>query len=587
MLSYGEIGRITRIITAASASTEGRFLDIGGQLGTAVDTIGTLTLTFDRLANELKGENLRGATQQLSRVMTAVATARVDDGKRTVFKQLADLITKIQERIAQMGKAVSDLGMLAMNTRIEAANIGDAGRDFPIFTTEISRTLGLAHTSLDDLANELRGVGDPLRLAATSEVARAQHRADAIRSVPGRLGESIAAITDSGKRAVAAASVVAQQSRKVGQSISDAVMALQIGDITRQRLDHIEFALTIVAEILGPPSVKLAQHGDWTALTGPQRHALGGFGSRLLSAQLLDASDEFDREMRQILSSVEELATDAGAILHLGSSAAGAADDGRRTFLGKVEEQVAEVGKLLAGAATARREADTLSVSVSEATERLVSHTTTLRSLEEDIRIMGLNMSLKCGRLGAVGQPLMVIAQELRSYSHHIATEAAAITVHVDSMAAIAGSLRSGERYERAAHGASIAASMADSVSRLGAAGESLANALASLAQDTESVAALLRDTVARATVHEELTKDLRVAAADLASATGDSDPEEEIASPELEHLIGLVAGCYTMERERIIHDRQLNGRMDGRTSLVRPPAEMATVPADLEDTFL
>ena len=41
---------------------EGRFLDIGGQLGTAVDTIGTLTLTFDRLANELKGENLRGAT---------------------------------------------------------------------------------------------------------------------------------------------------------------------------------------------------------------------------------------------------------------------------------------------------------------------------------------------------------------------------------------------------------------------------------------------------------------------------------------------------------------------------------------------
>jgi hypothetical protein len=130
---------------------EGRFLDIGGQLGTAVDTIGTLTLTFDRLANELKGENLRGATQQLSRVMTAVATARVDDGKRTVFKQLADLITKIQERIAQMGKAVSDLGMLAMNTRIEAANIGDARRDFPIFTAEIARTLGLAHTSLDDL----------------------------------------------------------------------------------------------------------------------------------------------------------------------------------------------------------------------------------------------------------------------------------------------------------------------------------------------------------------------------------------------------------------------------------------------------
>jgi methyl-accepting chemotaxis protein len=144
MLSGGDIGRVTGIVRAVSASMEARFLDMGGQLGTAVDTIGTLTLTFDRLANELKGENLRDATQQLSHVMSAVATAVFNDGEGAVFQQLADLMARIQERIAQMGKAVSDIGMLAMNARIEAAIIGDAGLDFAIFTSEIGRTLGLA-----------------------------------------------------------------------------------------------------------------------------------------------------------------------------------------------------------------------------------------------------------------------------------------------------------------------------------------------------------------------------------------------------------------------------------------------------------
>ena len=102
---------------------------------------------------------------------------------------------------------------------------------------------------------------------------------------------------------------------------------------------------------------------------------------------------------------------------------------------------MAEVSALLDDATGARREADAVVVSVSQATGRLVGHTSTLRSLEEDIRIMGLNMSLKCGRLGTIGLPLMVIAQELRAYSSHIATESGAVTVHLDRMMAIAKSL--------------------------------------------------------------------------------------------------------------------------------------------------
>ena len=585
MPSPAAFATATGSIRSASASMEARFFDIGGRLGTAVDTIGALTRTFDRLANELKSENLRNATQALSQIMSrVVALADLQNDGQVAFGQLADLTSRIQHRILLMGKAVNGIGVLAMNARIEAANIGDAGLDFIGFTKDIGRTLHLATTSLDQFAAELGAVGTHLGQATTSQRALAQHQAAAIQSVPVRLAANIHEITDRGTRAVAAASAVSQKSRQVGQSISDAVMALQIGDITRQRLEHVEYALAIVAEILEPPDGPT--HADWSALAMSQRHALASLCTRLVSAQLLDAADEFDRKVRQILSAVQDLAADADDILRLGNTAVGASADRRGTFLGKVEGEVAEVEALLKDLAKARQEADTVAASVSEATGRLVSHTSTLRSLEEDIRIMGLNMTLKCGRLDGAGRPLMVIAQELRVYSNQIAAEAGGVAVHLEAIMAIAGSLSGREQERRAADIAAVAAIMADSVAHLATAGESLAAALATLAHHTEDVAVSLRETVSRTTVHEELASALRQAAAELTRATADGAAEDVIATPQRDRMLDLIVRSYTMERERVVHEQELPGEIRPEASTVTPDPALKAAPAELEDFF-
>jgi hypothetical protein len=585
MPSRAEIDRVNGLVTAASASMEARFTDMGLRLGTAVDTIGTLTQTFDRLGNELDGENLRQATQQLSHIKSRVAAVgNLYDDRETLFGQLSELIAGIQQRMVPMGKAVASISMLAINTRIEAANIGDAGLDFVGFTQEIGRTLRLAEASLYQFTGELSGVGTHLRMAATSQRTLAQHRSEAVRTVPIRLEASIGAITDRGERVIAAASAVTKTSRQVGQRISDAVMALQVGDITRQRLEHIEYGLGTMAAILSPSDD--AERSNWAELTDRQRDALLSLCGTLLSAQLLDAAEEFDREVRRILSAIQELATDAEDIMRVGNATAGATGDHRGTFLGKVEEQVAEVSALLEGATAARRDADAVVVSVSQATGRLVGHTTTLRSLEEDIRIMALNMTLKCGRLGAVGLPLMVIAQELRAYSSHIATESGAVTVRLDRMMGIAASLSDGRQDESTDASADVTAIMADTVSRLRAAGESLADALTSLAHDTETVGSLLRDTVPRATVQEELTTALRQAASDLTSTTACSWARDLIASPEADRMLDLILHSYTMERERSVHDREFPGRAGKTAHVAPPPANSAAAAAELEDVF-
>jgi hypothetical protein len=574
MLSRTACDRVAAIIRSASASTETRFLDIGSRLGTAVDTIETLTRTFDLLAGEMRGESLRDATHELSQVMSRVsALTRNDNDERNALEQLAELTAKIQQRVVRMAQAVKDIGMLKINVQIEAVSIGDAGLEFAGFTNDMGRTLRLAQDSLNQLTKELVGVSDHLRTAAASRLAFVQNQTAAVRSIPVKLAASVGAIGDHGKRAAATALTVAQKSGQVGQRISNVVMALQIGDITRQRLEHVEYALGILAGILTP------QPGAWSELSESQRHALAALCCKVQSAQLLDAADQFDHEMHQILSSLQELAADAREILRLGNTVVGASNGHRGTFLHEIEGQVEEVNQLLDGLKTARKEADHVAVSVTEATTRLASHTSDLSTLEEDIRIMGLNTTLKCGRLGASGRPLIVIAQELRIYANQIAMEANAVTASLDRLLAIAGALLDNDQEERATRLVAIGDGMANSVSRLGTAGQSLTDALATLAHDSEAVAGLLRDTVDRATVHEELSQALRQAVTDLAGATADIGAETDITTPEADRMLDLFLCSYTMDRERMVHARHSNGRSGGL-----PTAPVAPAPVDLDE---
>jgi hypothetical protein len=113
MLSRSECDRVAQAVRSASASIETQFVDMGSRLASAVDTIGTLTQTFDRLADELRSDNLSSAAHELSQIMSRVtALAGVQDDARPVFEQLAELTSRIQRRVAQMGKAVAGIGMI-------------------------------------------------------------------------------------------------------------------------------------------------------------------------------------------------------------------------------------------------------------------------------------------------------------------------------------------------------------------------------------------------------------------------------------------------------------------------------------------
>ncbi|MBK1662931.1 chemotaxis protein [Rhodospirillum rubrum] len=576
------LDQIAGAIRTASTSTEARFLEIGGGLETSVETLTSLTQTFATLSDGLKGETLARATRELSQIASRVSSlAAAQNSEIESFVALTKLIATIESRVVRMGKSVHGVGILATNTKIAAAHIGDTGVDFTSFANEINRTLRLAQTSLDEFAGELAEVGRDLHVAISTQSVLEEQQTAAIRTIPRRLTRSIEAIGARCKTAVSTAFAVGQGSQRIGRRIGDAVMALQIGDITRQRIEHADYALGLLAAPSASLEADEASHAD-----------VIDFFCQLQSRQLEDAADEFDMEIGRILMSLEDLALDAGEILRLGNDAFAASGDHQGTFLGELEKEVGAVDDLLGGFRAARAKADQIAASVSEATTRLVSHISTLRSLEADIRIMGLNTTLKCGRLGNAGKALGVIAQELRHYANEITIEASEVMADLDQVVSIAKALSDEAHQDRASDIAAVSAIMAESLALLGQVGQSLASALATLEHDGHVVADLLQKTSARTAVHEEIAEVLRGAARKLAEGPAGLATLPVPSGPEADRLFDLVVASYTMERERTVFARQAPGRLplaaDPAAPGESPSASPSSSPAttDLDDIF-
>jgi hypothetical protein len=545
-------------IRSGSALTESTFLQIGETLQSSIEILASLTDRFEAVLTELRGEKLGQALKALSR--TAARIAEPDDTQTGVSARLARqlvLSEAVADRIARLTDSLGDVAVLAMNVKIAAAHIRVPGIDFSSFAEEIGRTLRIAHRSLAGFSAELGTVCQHLAAAHAGQLAFERHQREAARSIRERLMATVEALTRQNQRAARATVAVRQSSVRVRQSIGDAVMALQIGDITCQRLEHTDYALGLLAAMRKPPV------DGYPALDGHEQNTFAILTHRLQAAQCSDAARAFDHEVTRITESLGSLAEEAHGLWTLGGPAYGASDRGGSTVLAALEGQVGEALALFEQFEATRAEVASTTAKVSDATASLRGHLRKMQTLEADIRIMGLNTTFKCARIGREGLALSLIAQELRTFAYGFAKEAGALVGVVETIAAMAGSLAGGTRSDGSMLIAAGMREIRDSVSTLRQVGQILDDALADLERDSGRVVTLLEDTVADLAARDEIGRMLREAAEVLAATAPYGYLEPDELTPPLLRMIGLVALGYTMASERAVHEKIL-GRSAG-----------------------
>lgn len=520
-------------LESARRVVESRFLQAGEVLGQAIEGVGRLIGSLDRLAKTLDPATVEATASELSGAAEALLDLpRQHAARRRLIQEIHDGGRTLTGHIEGMRRNLAYLRVFAINIKITAGGIAEAGSEFGMFAQEIYDRIELGRTELQAFDGELAALQDSLDRAIAQEGALAEHCDGLLPAVPNGLIASSTEIARHHQQVSQAAAEVGALARAVQKKVGQALAALQVGDSTRQRVEHVQEALTLLASAEVP---------------APERGRLEAFVHALLAAQLRAAAADFHRDADRIAQNMGGIAGDAGEILRLRDLAFGRADDGQG-FLKRMEGHVAQALDLVGHLDRADLEAAGLGRAAATAASDLDARIASLQVIKTDVQQMALNTTLKCARIGDAGKPLAVIAVELRVHAGHLETSAQ------DVLSAL-GTLSEGARgLSTDAAGGVAAAALFEAAARLRRAGDAAEADLADLARQGEAVVEGLRNAARRLDLKQEIGAVLDEAAGTLAALSANAAPTAAELGPAGSALLARIADRYTMVQEREVH---------------------------------
>jgi hypothetical protein len=565
------IGRFVDALTGPRERIEAAFLDVGGRLSEAATLLNRIVEAFEALPRDLDGPEMDDAMGRLASfasrardIAGAFATERRD------IERLLASVNAATHSIVNLKRSVRMMGILAVNARIVAAGLTDAADHFDVFTTDIAELSGSAVRAVTAFAEGHE------RLAGAVEGAAAQfgefeaaHRST-LAALAAGLEEGMAQVGERRRTSAGRSAETLNVSRTVAMRVAGAVMALQVGDATRQRVQHGEEMLAILAQWLeGGTALEIA-------VPEPQQARIASAILDLSRAQLRATVQSFAAETSEAEQTLRALAGDADAAIadSLRLYGDGSAASSPVAALG---DRMRQAGRLLHACADARGRLDQLAGTVGGMVEVLLGHVEAVQEIEANMRLVGLNAAVKCAQLGERGAALSVIAAQLRELTRELVPASHEAVARLEEATAAAQAFATGSTGQLANEVARLEAEGASSMELVVAVDRRLRDALATLDRDGGRATGLLADAARGLVGHADLAEALADVEAELAEAAGASPAEVE-AGGLVADVLQKLRRRYSMEAERRIHDGIAAGygTSGGEAGSPLPPAEEA-----------
>lgn len=513
---------------------DARFVEAGAALARAYEIVEKLVGALEGVTHALDREAADAAIAKMR--MTADRLMRLPQLQANRADALATIQRTSKElrgQVAQVDRLLSFLRICGLNIKVAAAGL----QDFSDFADTIFTKLDLGEDEMHDIGREVDQLAASIPGVLEIERRLAAECARVIPRVPLKLAEDALALQRHQVEAAECAARIADVARDVRTRVATALGALQIGDITRQRLEHVADGIrrldAFLAEYPCTPAAAAAIRG----------HVLA-----LLAAQAEDAAQDLARESALLAQSVRAIVPGARTLLELKD--AGAADDDSSLLV--VERSVAEVASVTAQLQDADARSNRLSSATSETAESLARRLRQIHRITNDVQHMAWNTDLRCHRMGQEGRALATVASEIRGFANRLEAISTAISDLFARLAGAAGSIRDPD-----GTGADVddGDALADSLACIRGGGERLRAGLSGLDRDASAVADILDGTTAKVDCGEVSATLAGIVGQLAAFAFPCAEPPEEAGEP-LAELLGTIARSYTMAREREVHRR-------------------------------
>lgn len=517
-----------------ASNLDARFVEAGTALARTYDIVEKLVSSLERVTNALDREgteaaieNMRGTADRLMRLPDVQAERE----KALGAVQQAGAALKAQ--IAQVNRTLRFLRICGLNIKVAAAGIGE----FSDFSDGMFTRLDIAEAEIQGIAHEIERLTKSVPDVLAVEQQLAVECATIVPHVPARLADDAIALQRHQAELAERAARIADVARDVRTKVGTALGALQIGDITRQRIEHVVDGGRLLDSFL-------EEHGeiDLAAADAIRGHMLA-----LLAAQAVDTVADFQRETRLLTQSLHDIRPNTTALLELQDPGDGDGGQEEGSFLNVLERSVAEVESVTGQLREADARSQQMGNATSETARNLGERLKNVHRVKKDVEHMAWNTDLRCYRMGNEGRSLAVVASEIRGFSAELERISAAIGGSFEQLAGAAEAMADPQGTSEAGQ------SLGDSLECIRAGGRKMRDGLSGLDGDASQIADILRETTEKVDC-EEVSETLAGLATRLSAF---AQPQAEFADETallLSELLAALAKSYTMASERVIH---------------------------------
>lgn len=555
---------ISETLESARSQVEARFLEGGTVLLSVMDVLNRLLNSLDSISKALDTNEASDTGADLrSTVKSLTDLPGVERARQGALSSLADTGYALRKHVADMQETMRYLRTFAVTVKITGAGLPE----FAGFAQEILERISSGTEEVNGFARHLESLEKDVKTALAFGTNIALKYSETVPEVAKALHDDARKIADHRQHLAAVARDVSAVARGIQSKVASTLSALQIGDITRQRIEHVQSTFELLEAFLA---------GDESAsLDGDARKRLQNVIHHLTAAQMNDMCKDFHRDSQNVVKTIASFSHDTQEIMRLRDQMSGG---GGGNFMRALETSVSAAHEIVKQVDAATQQADRVGQSTLGTAARLLQSIGNIRAVKTDIHYMALNTNLRCSRLGEEGKSINVVTAELRIFAGKLDDSADAIVTGLPALEAAAGNV-----VPTNGNGSGgLAEDLTSAVSNIRSAADTMEDELKILSEHGREVASKI----------SLLTSKL-----DFQSDLGDvlaqcADVLEEIAGAEIADISDIAEAVapldkrifklYTMAQERTVHRDIVPAAEEAATQV----EETASAAAEDDDLF-
>ncbi|QOZ80307.1 chemotaxis protein [Bradyrhizobium sp. CCBAU 53351] len=535
------LAEATAAIEDVSSRIEDVFARVGHELGRGHLIFQELNQGLATLSGELSGAEIEGAATALQEIAARLSELeRALPAESALLQTIGKSTAEASSLLKPLFKHIQMITIIARSARIEAASLDGDREGFLAFTQEAYDLGKAVQRSIEGCARDQQRLSEAVATASGRQKDfESRYRAQ-LMSESDELGAAYSGLRDQRSKSSHLADRASSSTRKIAEAVGSAIISLQAGDSTRQRLEHVSHGLGL-ASATAPslvPEPVTSDHGMRVIC-------------HLQAAQLRDAQREFGGDIGRIVGALTAILRDAGSVAGHGRTLFGGEEDGS-SFLTRIKQTLAHASNLIATCESAGRSVDEALAIVEDTLAKFRQAIAGLAEATVDITLIGMNAGLKASHLGSRGSAFVVIANELKATADQVSAGAGRLRPVLDGIERSANELKELRVQGDPTQLAKLEPQILVALREVEAGNERLGKLMSRLVNEGAEFERLMNSAQGQMTTLGESSAALPAVAARLETASAGAQ-RLQVELQDQAILDDLFAR-YTMERERDVH---------------------------------